>query len=131
MGEELDDKPSIAAALMAMLTLKRLGIPIDRDVIFLVESGEEGTTRVGIDYMVNEYFSEIEAEYLSRGRRRGSSGRRRNQVRVGGNVEKIPRTIELVARGPSAHGSVPRTSNAVTRLAAAVLASATGRRQFA
>ena len=118
----LDDKPSIAASLMAMLTLKRLGVPLERDVILLVESGEEGTTRVGIDYVVNEYFSEIEAEYcLAEG---GGVRRENGAVKFAsvGVLEKIPRTIELVARGPSAHGSVPRTSNAVTRLAAAVSA---------
>ena len=82
----LDDKPSIAASLMAMLTLKRLGVPLERDVILLVESGEEGTTRVGIDYVVNEYFSEIEAEYLSRGRRWSSSRERRGQVCVRGSA---------------------------------------------
>ena len=82
----LDDKPSIVAALMAMLTLKRLGVPLERDVILLVESGEEGTTRVGIDYVVNEFFSEIEAEYLSRGRRRCSPGEWRDQVCVRGNI---------------------------------------------
>jgi acetylornithine deacetylase/succinyl-diaminopimelate desuccinylase-like protein len=118
----LDDKPSIAAALMAMLTLTRLGVPLERDVILLVESGEEGTTRVGIDYVVNEYFSEIEAEYcLAEG---GGVRRENGAIKYAsvGVLEKIPRTIELVARGPSAHGSVPRTSNALTRLAAAVSA---------
>jgi acetylornithine deacetylase/succinyl-diaminopimelate desuccinylase-like protein len=39
-----------------------------------------------------------------------------------GVLEKVPRTIELIARGPSAHGSVPRTSNAITRLSRAITA---------
>ena len=43
----LDDKPHVVAGLMTLLTLKRLNVPLDRDVIFLVESGEEGTTSVG------------------------------------------------------------------------------------
>ena len=47
----LDDKPHVVAGLMTLLTLKRLNVPLDRDVIFLVESGEEGTTGVGIGYM--------------------------------------------------------------------------------
>lgn len=37
-----------------------------------------------------------------------------------GTMEKTPRTIELTARGPSAHGSVPIRANAVARLAQAV-----------
>src|SRR5262249_26355829 len=36
-----DDKPVLAANLMTMLLLKRLGVALDRDVIFLAESGEE------------------------------------------------------------------------------------------
>src|SRR5207247_4701589 len=33
----LDDKPHVAAGLMILLTLKRLNVPLDRDVIFLAE----------------------------------------------------------------------------------------------
>ena len=36
-----DDKPVLAANLMTMLLLKRRGVPLDRDVIFLAESAEE------------------------------------------------------------------------------------------
>ena len=38
----MDDKDNVMAALMVMLTLKRLNVPLDRDVIFLAEAGEEG-----------------------------------------------------------------------------------------
>src|SRR5246500_2617291 len=37
----VDDKPILAANLMVMLLLKRGGVPLDRDVIFLAEAGEE------------------------------------------------------------------------------------------
>ena len=59
----VDDKDNVVAALMVMLELKRKNIPLDRDVIFLAEAGEEGSTRVGIQYMVNNHFAEIDAEY--------------------------------------------------------------------
>ena len=59
-----DDKPVLAANLMTMLMLKRLGVQLDRDVIFLAESGEEADlTGVGINFMVREHFAEIEAEF--------------------------------------------------------------------
>lgn len=118
----LDDKPSVVAGLMTMLMLKRLNVPLDRDVIFLAEAGEEGTTRIGIDFMTNEHFRDIDAEYcLAEG---GGVRREGGQVTFAtvGVLEKIPRTIELVARGPSGHASVPLASNAVGRLAAAVAA---------
>ena len=59
----LDDKDSVTAGLMLMLTLKRLNVPLDRDVIFLAEAGEEGGTHLGIQFMVNQHFGDIDAEY--------------------------------------------------------------------
>jgi acetylornithine deacetylase/succinyl-diaminopimelate desuccinylase-like protein len=116
----VDDKDNVTAVLMAMLTLKRLNVPLDRDVIALFESGEEGTTRVGIQYMVNEHFAAIDAEYcLAEG---GGVRRRNGQVRFAAvqTLEKIPRAITLTARGVAGHGSVPLQSNAVVRLSEAV-----------
>ena len=116
----VDDKDNVTAGLMTMLLLKRLNVPLDRDVIFLAESGEEGTTRVGIGYMTGPQFDKIDAEYcLAEG---GGT------TRVGGEVkyatvqmlEKRGRGIELVARGIAGHGSVPLASNAIVHLAGAV-----------
>jgi len=116
----VDDKDNVTAALVTMLTLKRLNVPLDRDVIFLAESGEEGTTRVGIKYMVEEHWPAIDAEYcLAEG---GNVTRVDGKVKFGSvqTLEKIPHAIELTARGPAGHGSVPLRSNAVAHLAAAV-----------
>src|SRR2546425_3284205 len=116
----VDDKDNLTASLMTMLLLKRLNVPLDRDVIFLSESGEEGSTGVGIGYMVKDQFPLIDAEYcLAEGG---------GVVRIGGEVkystvqtlEKIPRGIELVSHGISGHGSVPLKSNAIVHLAGAV-----------
>src|ERR1700730_884978 len=63
----LDDKPHVVAGLMILLELKRLNMPLDRDVIFLAEASEEGSTAgappVGIDFMVNQHHEDINAEY--------------------------------------------------------------------
>ena len=90
---------------------------LDRDVIFLAEAGEEGTTRVGIDYMVEQHWGEIEAEYaLAEG---GSTFARDGKVRYVGisATEKIPRPVHLVAHGHAGHGSRPTPDNAVLRIA--------------
>src|SRR5882672_8507445 len=116
----IDDKDNLTASLMTMLLLKRLNVPLDRDLIFLSESGEEGTTGVGIGYMVQDQFPLIDAEYCL-----AEDG---GVVRIGGAVkystvqtlEKIPRGIELVSHGISGHGSVPLKSNAIVHLAGAV-----------
>src|SRR5204863_1032904 len=37
----VDDKDNLTAALMTMILLKRGNVPLDRDVIFVAEAGEE------------------------------------------------------------------------------------------
>jgi acetylornithine deacetylase/succinyl-diaminopimelate desuccinylase-like protein len=116
----VDDKDNVVAALMVMLELKRKNVPLDRDVIFLAEAGEEGSTRVGIQYMVNNHFAEIDAEYcIAEG---GGVTRQGGQVKYASvqTVEKIPYGIELTARGVAGHGSVPLKTNPIVRLAMAV-----------
>ena len=116
----VDDKDNVVAALMAMLTLKRSKMPLDRDVIFLAEAGEEGSTRVGIRFMTEQHFPKIDAEYcLAEG---GNVTRSGGTVKFGSaqTLEKIPHGIELTARGVAGHGSVPLRTNAIVHLAAAV-----------
>lgn len=120
----VDDKDNLAAALMVMLELKRQDVQLDRDVIFLAESGEEGSTEYGIEFMVNEHFDKIEAEFcLAEG---GSVARVNREVQYAGiqTMEKIPYRVELLATGIAGHGSVPLQTNSVTRLAKAIAAIA-------
>ncbi len=77
----LDDKDNVVASLMTMLVLKRLNVPLDRDVIFLAEAGEEGTTRVGIQFMVNEHFAGDRSRVLPRGDRQRDARRRPGALR--------------------------------------------------
>jgi acetylornithine deacetylase/succinyl-diaminopimelate desuccinylase-like protein len=116
----IDDKDNLTGGLMTMLLLKRLNVPLDRDVIFVSEAGEEGSTGVGIGYLVQSHFGDIDAEYcLAEGG---------GVTRIGGQtkyatvqtLEKIPRGIEIVAHGISGHGSIPLKSNAIVHLAGAV-----------
>jgi acetylornithine deacetylase/succinyl-diaminopimelate desuccinylase-like protein len=116
----LDDKDNVTAGLMLMLLLKRSGLALDRDVIFLAESGEEGTTRWGIDHVVAEHWDAIEAEYcLAEGGGAVSVGGRVRTMSIT-TTEKFPMRVRLIARGTAGHGSVPRLDNAVAALAGAV-----------
>jgi acetylornithine deacetylase/succinyl-diaminopimelate desuccinylase-like protein len=118
----VDDKDNLTAALMVMLMLKRTGMPLDRDVIFLAEAGEEGATQIGIEYVIDKHFSAIDAEYCyAEG---GGVSRERGAVRFASvqTVEKIPNGIDLIARGPAGHGSVPLMTNAIAHLSKAVTA---------
>jgi acetylornithine deacetylase/succinyl-diaminopimelate desuccinylase-like protein len=116
----LDDKDNVTAGLIVMLMLKRYQIALDRDVIFLAESGEEGTPRVGINYMVAEHWDKIDAEYaLAEGGANMEVDGRVSTVGIE-TTEKLPRRATLVARGTAGHGSIPRVDNAITILAQAV-----------
>jgi acetylornithine deacetylase/succinyl-diaminopimelate desuccinylase-like protein len=55
----VDDKDNVVASMMVMLELKRRNVPLDRDVIFLAEAGEEGSTQYGIQFMVDEHLDAI------------------------------------------------------------------------
>ena len=116
-----DDKPVLAANLITMLMLKRLAVPLDRDVIFLAESGEEAdVTGVGINYVVREHFPDIDAEFaMTEGGGATIEGGKVMRVNVG-TSEKLPARARLVATGTAGHGSVPRLDNALVHLAAAV-----------
>lgn len=116
----VDDKEIVTAGLMVMLLLQRGHVRLNRDVIFVAEAGEEGTPRVGIDFLVGRHWDEIAAEYtLAEG---GAAVAQGGQVRYVAitTAEKVPRGVRLIARGTSGHASHPSPNNAVVRLAAAV-----------
>lgn len=116
----VDDKDNVTGTLMTMLMLKRLNVPLDRDVIALFEAGEEGSSSIGIQFMANEHYDAIDAEFCY-----AEGG---NIIRTGGvvkfasiqTVEKIPRAITVTARGIAGHGSVPLEANALAHLGEAV-----------
>jgi acetylornithine deacetylase/succinyl-diaminopimelate desuccinylase-like protein len=116
----LDDKSDLLAAMMTMVLLKRSGVPLDRDVIFVSEAGEEAATGPGIEYLVNEHWSEIEAEICL-----AESGgvRRRDGKAIYATIEtteKQPKAVRLEVKGPARHGSRPLRSNAILHLSRAV-----------
>lgn len=116
----VDDKDNLVAGLMMILKLKREKVALDRDVILLAESGEEGAPDMGAQYMADNHLEAINAEFcFAEG---GGVVRRGGQVVQSniGTTEKEPRFIEIIAHGPAGHGSVPSRGNAVTRLSAAV-----------
>jgi acetylornithine deacetylase/succinyl-diaminopimelate desuccinylase-like protein len=118
-----DNKDCVAAGLMLMLQLKRLRVPLDRDVIFVAEASEEsssGPIGVGIDYLVQQHWPDLEAEFaLAEGGFVHSENGRVRFVEIAA-TEKVPRRAKLVATGTSGHGSRPRRDNAIVHLSTAV-----------
>ena len=116
----IDDKDKVTSVLMTLLLLKRMKVPLDRDVILLGEAGEEGGANVGIGFMVSQHWDEIACEYaLTEG---GSAMSRDGKVRTVqiATTEKVPRGVRLVAHGQAGHGSRPRLDNPLAHLAQAV-----------
>ena len=120
----LDDKDNLTASLMTMILLKRMKVPLDRDVIFVAEAGEEAAANMGIGHLVEANWSDIEAEIcLAEG---GQVTRRNGQVRYAliQTVEKLPRGTQLVAHGVAGHGSRPLRTNPILHLSRAIEAVA-------
>jgi acetylornithine deacetylase/succinyl-diaminopimelate desuccinylase-like protein len=115
-----DDRPHLAVDLMMLLLLKRLQVPLDRDVIFVAEAGEESATTIGIEYLVKDHASELESEYcfaeVGSVLRRGG----RPVISFVDTAEKLPKGARLVAHGPAGHGSRPMRSSAIVHLTRAV-----------
>ncbi len=120
-----DDKAMVAANLEVFLQLKRMNLPLTRDVIFLSEASEENSSPAGMATIVERYWDKIACEFaLNEG---GGSLIENGQIKyiAVSTAEKLPRGAMLEATGTSGHGSVPRVDNAVTHLAAAVAKAGT------
>jgi acetylornithine deacetylase/succinyl-diaminopimelate desuccinylase-like protein len=116
----LDDKHDVTAGLMLMLLLKRQAVELDRDVIFLCESGEEGYNPEGIRHVIANHWAEIDAEFaLAEGGGGSIRGEKPWLVTIA-TTEKYRWRVELLAKGRSGHGSQPRPESAVVKIANAV-----------
>jgi len=116
----VDDKDNLVAGLMLVLTLKRSHPALDRDVIFLAESGEEGSPEVGAQFMIDQHFDAIDAEYcLAEGGGPALTAGKYTRSNIS-TTEKEPRAVEIIAHGPAGHGSVPRQTNVVAHLSQSV-----------
>jgi acetylornithine deacetylase/succinyl-diaminopimelate desuccinylase-like protein len=113
----LDDKGPGVIELMAMLAIKRAGILLNRDVLFIATGDEEEGGRSGAGWLV-DHESDVftDAGYLlNEGGEivRRPNGREFFAVSV---TEKPPLWLKLTASGPPGHASVPPTETSVTRL---------------
>jgi hypothetical protein len=103
-----DDKAMVAANLEVFLQLKRLAVPLARDVIFLSEASEEMSSPAGMKTVVERYWDKLDCEFaLNEG---GGSLIENGKIKYFGvgTSEKLPRGAKLEATGSSGHGSIPR-----------------------
>ncbi|MEO8025061.1 MAG: M20/M25/M40 family metallo-hydrolase [Bryobacteraceae bacterium] len=110
----LDMKGVGVMQLMAVVTMKRLGIVPPRDVVMFASADEESGGERGIKWMMANHMDEIDAEYvLDEGgmgtRDMLSPGKLMFGVAVG---EKQMMWLKLRAKGTAGHGSQPIPDNA-------------------
>lgn len=116
----IDDKGMVVANLAVIVALKRSGVPVTRDVIFLAEGDEEGGGDNGIEFAISQHWEKIAAAYaINEGGRTMAKDGKVQYVGIQAS-EKVPVDVEVIATGPSGHGSMPRPDNPIVRLAAAV-----------
>jgi acetylornithine deacetylase/succinyl-diaminopimelate desuccinylase-like protein len=118
----LDMKGMAVMELMTFLLLKRHGIPLKRDVVFLALADEEAGGDVGIEWMDRHHPEVMDAEYVLNEGGYGFAellGVRRPifNCSIG---EKGPLWLKLRAQGAPGHGSVPHDDNSLERLVRAL-----------
>lgn len=118
----IDMKSEGVAELMAMVLLKRAGVPLKRDLIFLATSDEEVGTGVGAGWIAERHPELVrDAEFLVN---EGGSMPRDDAGTVAyvgvGVTEKAPFWLAMTAHGTAGHGSRPTGDNAVERLVRAL-----------
>jgi len=116
----IDDKGMVAANLATIVALKRAGVHLTRDVIFLADDDEEEMGSSSMKVVIQKYWDKIACAFaLNEG---GSVTLQNGKVQYVGiqTSEKVVYNVTVIATGPSGHGSVPRPDNAVIHLAAAV-----------
>jgi acetylornithine deacetylase/succinyl-diaminopimelate desuccinylase-like protein len=120
-----DDKAMDAANLEVFLQLKRMNIPLKRDVILLAEASEEMSSTAGMNTLVAKYWDKLDCEFALNEGGGGLVENGRVKYIAVATAEKMPRGAKLMASGSSGHGSIPRVDNAVIHLAAAVAKAGT------
>jgi acetylornithine deacetylase/succinyl-diaminopimelate desuccinylase-like protein len=117
----IDDKGPGVIELMAMLAVKRAGLLLNRDVIFLATGDEEEGGRNGAGWIV-EHEADVftDAGFVINeggGIMTRPNGRRYYGVSI---AEKTPLWVRMTAQGAEGHAAAPPATTAVTHLVQAL-----------
>lgn len=114
----LDMKGMGVVHLMTMLSLKRKGIPLAADIIFLGVADEEEGGRLGTASLINNHFDLLKdtGVVLNEGGYIAVSDEGKVQNYRVETSQKVPLWLKLTATGEAGHSSAPRQDSAVTKL---------------
>ena len=116
----LDMKGQGVAHLMALVALKRSGVPLTRDIVFVANADEELNSTGGIVFVEKHADLMKDVEYLFT---EGGANVYRNgklEYFSVGVAEKRTMWQRLTVKGTPSHGSRPTRANPVPRLVAAL-----------
>ncbi len=114
----IDMKGMAVIELAAMLALKRSGIPLKADVVFVGTADEEAGGAMGAGYMLREHaelFRNVGTVINEGGSISAASDGSAAYYGVSA-AEKTPLWLKLTTTGTPGHGSTPAAQTAVTKL---------------
>ena len=115
----IDMKGMGIVELMSLIHLKRRGIPLNRDLIFLAVADEETGGVMGAKWVLEHHpdLKEIEGVLNEGGGGVLHEGKRWYEVSTS---QKIICQVKITAKGKGGHASVPMTDSAITILTEAL-----------
>jgi len=116
-----DDKAMAAMFVSNLLRYKKEGFVPARDLILALTADEEGGASNGVEYLVKNHRSLIDAAYAIN---EGGGGTLSGTTPLFHSVqaaEKVPVNFKLTVLNPGGHSSVPRLDNAITQLSAGLV----------
>ncbi len=123
----IDSKLTGALHMQVVSLLKRLGLPLKRDIVLVAAADEEFGGHYGVEWLVREHPQLFDAEF-------GINEAGGFAIPVGDQVlytvqvgEKGSANLDLVAAGRPGHSSVPHDDNAIFHLAAVLNKMAGGK----
>ncbi len=116
----IDMKNMVTMGFMSLVLAKRLGLALERDLVFAGVADEEAGSRNGALFLAEQHPELVRAEYVLNevgGYTLHMGQTRFYPIQVS---EKGICWFEMRVEGPPGHGSMPRPDNAVTLLAGAL-----------
>jgi len=116
-----DMKDSDAAMVMAFIRMKRENYVPDRDLILALTADEEGGKSNGVDWLIKNQRSLIDAEYVVNPDGGGVDMQNGKPLNMDVDAtEKLYGDYQLTALNPGGHSSLPVPDNAIYHIANAL-----------
>lgn len=116
----IDMKGEAIAHLMAMIALKRSGVTLNRDIVFIANADEEFTSTGGLEFVKSHADLLRDVEYILTEATENSVVDGKVRYFSVGVAEKRTFWHRLTVKGVPSHGSRPTKQNPVPRLVAAL-----------